>query len=264
LYKTVNTARKNWFQTRVPGLSILGTRVDATSYSEAVRLVLEMARQRRSAYVCVANVHMVMEGHDAPEFRSVVNGADLVTPDGMPLVWMMRGQGFPQQSRVYGPTLMLELCEAAAKAGVSVGLYGSTDDVLIKLADRLRARFTGLDVGYLNAPPWRSLSEAEADAVVEEVCASGVGILFVGLGCPKQEQWICAMKGRIPAVMLGVGAAFDFHAGDLPQAPALVQRAGMEWFFRLVQEPRRLWRRYLYHNPRFVALALGQLIRDRK
>ncbi len=238
---------------------ILGMRVDATSYADATRRVLAWARAGESRYVCVANIHMVMEAYDDPNFRALINRADLVTPDGMPLVWMLRAMGIPGQERVYGPDLTLHICQAAAGQGIAVGFYGGRPEVLEALVHRLQERIPGLAVAYAYSPPFRPLSAAEEEAVVEAINASGARILFVGLGCPKQERWMAGHKGKVRAAMLGVGAAFDFHAGRVPQAPGWMQRAGLEWLFRLLVEPRRLWRRYLKHNPRFIVLAAMQL-----
>lgn len=244
--------------------SLLGMRVDPTSYEEATELVLRWARAGESRYVCVANVHMVMEAHDDPGFRALVNAADLVTPDGMPLVWALRWLGFPRQERVCGPELTLQVCARAAREGVPVGFYGGHPEALEALVRNLKARFPGLKVVYAYSPPFRPLTEAEDEEVVEAIRASGARILFVGLGCPKQERWMAAHKGRVDAVMLGVGAAFDLHAGRVPQAPAWMQRMGLEWFFRLLQEPGRLWSRYLRHNPRFIILAGRELLARRR
>jgi N-acetylglucosaminyldiphosphoundecaprenol N-acetyl-beta-D-mannosaminyltransferase len=242
---------------------ILGTRVDATSYSHATGQILEMARQGSSGYICIANVHVVMEAHDSSEFMEAVNGADLVTPDGVPIVWMMRALGVEGQTRVYGPSLTLRVCEAAADEGVPVGFLGSKPDVLAKLKNNLKRRFPSLEMVYSFAPPFHPLSEEENDKIADEIRDSGARIVFVGLGCPKQEKWIAANASRADAVLAGVGAAFDFHAGTLRQAPDVFQRVGLEWLFRLAMEPKRLWRRYAYHNPRFVALALKQLLKSR-
>lgn len=240
-------------------VKILGMRVDPISYEEATGKVLAWAEAGESRYVCVANVHMVMEAHDDPDFCALVNAADLVTPDGMPLVWMLRKLGHLYQERVYGPELTSRVCAEAARRGVPVGFYGGYPEALEALVRNLRASFPGLRVVYAYSPPFRPLTPEEDERVTEEINASGTRILFVGLGCPKQERWMAEHKGRVRAVMLGVGAAFDFHAGRVRQAPAWMQKIGLEWLFRLSQEPKRLWRRYLRHNPRFLLLAFLEL-----
>ena len=242
---------------------VVSIRVDPTSYDDATERVFRWAMNRESRYVCVATVHMAMEAYDSPEYSRLVHGADLVTPDGMPLVWMLRRLGHKNQGRVYGPDLTLKVCERAAREGVPVGFYGGTDEALTALVDNLTARFPGLKVAYAYSPPFRPLTPEEDAEVVEAINQSGARILFIGLGCPKQERWMAEHKGRVHAPMLGVGAAFDFHAGRVRQAPRWMQNAGLEWFFRLLMEPKRLWRRYFKHNPRFVALALAQLLRNR-
>lgn len=243
---------------------ILGMRVDRTSYTDTSDTVLVWTRRAESRYVCVATVHMVMESYDNSSFRRIVNDADLVTPDGMPLVWGLRLQGIRGQQRVYGPELTPRLLAQAEKQGLVVGFYGGAPDTLKSLLSVVERWFPRLKVGYVYSPPFRTLSPEEDDAVVQEINGSGTSILFVGLGCPKQERWMAEHKGRINAVMLGVGAAFDFLAGDKPQAPVWVQNSGLEWLFRLICEPRRLWRRYLIQNPRFLALFAMQLLRIRQ
>ena len=238
---------------------ILGSRVDPISYAQAIHQVVVWAQQHESRYVCAANVHMLMEAYDSPEFQNVVNGADLVTPDGMPLVWMLRCLGYPQQERVYGPDLTLRLIEAAAMQEISVGFYGGTVETLAQLTNSFKEKHPNLQIKYSYSPPFRPLTTDEDESVILAMNASGAKILFVGLGCPKQERWMASHRGRIQVVMLGVGAAFDIHAGQKPQAPAWMQRVALEWLFRLGSEPRRLWRRYLLHNPRFFVLALMQL-----
>jgi N-acetylglucosaminyldiphosphoundecaprenol N-acetyl-beta-D-mannosaminyltransferase len=205
---------------------------------------------------------MTMESYDSVEYRAIVNDADLVTPDGMPLVWALRLFGVARATRVYGPTLTEHVLQRASTAGVPVGFYGSSPQVLARLLEACRQQFPGLRLGYSYAPPFRELTAAEDAAIVGEINASGARILFVGLGCPRQERWMASHKGRVNAVMLGVGAAFDFLSGVKPQAPAWMQRAGLEWLFRLASEPRRLWWRYAYHNPRFMALFAGQYLKS--
>ncbi len=243
---------------------ILGMRVDATSYEDAAARVLRWSEERSGRYVCVATVHMVMESHDSPEFKRIVNGADLVTSDGMPLVWMLNRLGVENQTRVYGPTLTLEICKEAEQAAVPVGFYGASPATLGALTQNLQASFPNLNISYAYSPPFRPLTPAEDEQIVADIKASGARILFVGLGCPRQERWMVEHAERLPVVMLGVGAAFDFHAGSVKQAPAWMQGRGLEWLFRLAVEPRRLWRRYFKHNPRFLALAALQLWRHRR
>jgi N-acetylglucosaminyldiphosphoundecaprenol N-acetyl-beta-D-mannosaminyltransferase len=237
---------------------ILGLRVDTTSYENARNAVLRWAVAGESRYVCAATVHMTMEAFDQAVFRRIVNGADLITPDGMPLVWALRLLGQRGQGRVYGPDLMVEVLDGAAQTGVPVGLIGGRPEVLERLLAALGRRFPGLRVVYAESPPFRPLSDAEQRSTVEAINASGARVLFVGLGCPKQERWMAERRGDVRAVMLGVGAAFDFLAGTTPQAPRWMMRIGLEWLFRLMTEPRRLWKRYLKNNPRFLVLFLFQ------
>ena len=240
---------------------ILGTRVDATSYAEATGEAIRWARAGRSRTVCCANVHVVMEARGDPAYRAAVASSDLVTADGMPLAWGLRLLGAAAAPRVYGPRLMLELCAAAADAGIPIGLFGSTPETLAALERALARRFPRLEIAFRAAPPFRAAIAAEDEAVRRAVEASGARILFVGLGCPRQERWMARQRGRLAAVMLGVGAAFDFIAGTRPQAPEILGRLGLEWAFRLAAEPRRLWRRYLVHNPRFAGLFTLQVAR---
>jgi N-acetylglucosaminyldiphosphoundecaprenol N-acetyl-beta-D-mannosaminyltransferase len=242
---------------------IVSVRVDATSYEEVSNQVARWAIDAQSRYVCACNVHMVMEAHDDPTFRDAVDGADLVTPDGMPLVWALRAMGVRDATRVYGPSLMLALCEGAERHGISIGLYGSTDVVLKRLVERLAARFPRLHLAYAYSPPFTDHADASR-AHLHDIRAAGVRILFVALGCPKQERWMARNRGQLPAVMVGVGAAFDFVANTKRQAPGALQKVGLEWLFRLATEPRRLWRRYALNNPRFVVLLAKQLIDKRR
>lgn len=248
----------------VPSRAVLGMRVDATSYEHAAELVAGWARRAESRYVCVSTVHMVMEAHDDAAFREIVNAADLVTPDGMPLVWGLRLLGAAAATRVYGPDLTPIVCERAAREGIPVGFYGGSPEVLERMVANLRDRYPDLRVVYRHSPPFRPLTAEESERELAEIRESGARILFVGLGCPKQERWMAERRGSIDAVMLGVGAAFDFLAGSKRQAPAVIQSLGLEWLFRLATEPRRLWRRYLYHNPRFLGLFAAQLVRSHR
>lgn len=240
--------------------SILGMRVDVTTYADATARIMDWARAAQARYVCASNVHMVMETNDSAEFRGVVNGADLVTSDGVPLVWALKALGVPQAERVYGPTLMLHVCEAAAREGVPIALYGGTPESLEEFVVFLHANYPGIEIACLIAPPFRPPTPEEDAHYMQQLTDSGARIVFVGIGCPKQERWMAAHTGRLDAVLLGMGAAFDFHSGRVKQAPAAMQRLGLEWLFRLIMEPRRLWRRYAKHNPRFVGKFLLQLL----
>jgi N-acetylglucosaminyldiphosphoundecaprenol N-acetyl-beta-D-mannosaminyltransferase len=239
-------------------IQLLGQRIDATTYAETTSIVLAWAQHRLSKYVCVSNVHMVMESWDNRNFQRLVNGADLVVADGMPLVWALRLYGVRTATRVYGPNLTWAVLSGAEKRGLAVGLYGGTTNSLQQFKQVLKQRFPNLQLACAIAPPFRPLTSQEDKAYTQQIIDSKVQILFVGIGCPKQEKWMAAHKGRLSMPMLGVGAAFDFHTGRVRQAPPFLQRCGLEWFFRLLMEPQRLWRRYLRHNPRFVCLFLHQ------
>jgi len=241
--------------------NILGMRVDATNYNKATNQVIQWAKNNDSSYVCIANVHMTMEAYNNPKFKKLVNGADMVTPDGMPLVWTLRRLGMKIDDRVYGPTLMLHICEAAEKHGIPIGLYGGSSETIEALKKNLKNKYAKIKIVYSYSPPFRSLTSEEDEQIITDINTSGVKILFVGLGCPKQEYWMNSHQKRFNLVMLGVGAAFDFHAGKIKQAPNWMQRTGLEWLFRLIMEPKRLWKRYLKHNPRFVVLITLQLFK---
>ena len=242
---------------------MLGMKLNIEKYNRISNRIRNMTEEERSIRIHAANVHMIMEGYDDVSFREVINTAELVVPDGMPLVWALKLFGHPEATRVYGPTLTLHVCEAAASEGIPIGLYGGTPESLHEFKAFLHHEYPGIRIACAIAPPFRSLTQEEDDAYTQEILDSGARILFVGIGCPKQEWWMYNHRDRLPLVMLGVGAAFDFHSGRVKQSPALLQRLGLEWAFRLAMEPRRLWKRYAKHNPRFVYLFVRQLIRQR-
>jgi N-acetylglucosaminyldiphosphoundecaprenol N-acetyl-beta-D-mannosaminyltransferase len=204
-----------------------------------------------------------MEAHDDTSFMQVMNQADLVTPDGMPLVWGLRWLGVEGATRVYGPDLTPSILEAAERKGLAVGFYGGSPNALEALVAEAGRRWPDLKIAYAYSPPYRDLTAEEDGQIVEAIDGSGVKILFVGLGCPRQETWMASHRGRVGAVMVGVGAAFDFLAGTKKQAPRSLQKAGLEWLYRLATEPKRLSRRYLRQNPRFALLFGAQLVRAR-
>jgi N-acetylglucosaminyldiphosphoundecaprenol N-acetyl-beta-D-mannosaminyltransferase len=239
-------------------------RVDCTDYTQAVDRIGKLSRERRGASVCIATVHMVMEAWDDPEFRRQVNAADLVTSDGMPLVWGLKLLGLGNAQRVYGPTLTPLLCADAAANGSRVGFLGGSEETLAALEKQLLVQMPDLDIVFSYSPPFRPATAQEDEALIGAIEDAGVQLLFVGLGCPKQERWMAEHRDRLHCTSVGVGAAFDFIAGAVQQAPGWMQRAGLEWLFRLLTEPRRLWRRYLYHNPRFVWAFAEQLRREHR
>jgi N-acetylglucosaminyldiphosphoundecaprenol N-acetyl-beta-D-mannosaminyltransferase len=240
-------------------LDVLGVSVDAVSFENARDRVLAWGHARESRCVVLANVHVVVTASREPSFGTVLADADMVTPDGAAVAWLMRNLGSPVQERVSGPDLTWSLLERCAADGLPVYFFGSTHETLALLAERLNAAFPELVVAGFEAPPFRPMTPAEDAEAVARINASGAGLVFVGLGCPKQEFWMHAHRGRINAVMLGVGAAFDFHAGTVQRAPLWMQQNGLEWLHRLVSEPRRLWRRYLVTNTLFVWGAFWQL-----
>ncbi|CAN5778183.1 WecB/TagA/CpsF family glycosyltransferase [soil metagenome] len=239
-----------------PGIArvdVLGVRVSAIDMESGIAEIGRWIATGEQHYVCVTGVHGVMESQRDEELRRIHNQSGLTTPDGMPMVWAGRWAGARWMRRVYGPDLMLALCERAAREGWSSYFYGGKDGVPERLAEQLTARFPGLRVVGTYSPPFRALSEAEDEELIERINGAAPDLLWVGLSTPKQERWMAAHVGRIQApVMLGVGAAFDIHAGTLAQAPHWMQRSGLEWLYRLLREPRRLWRRYFYNNPRFA------------
>ena len=242
---------------------ILGMRVDATSYEDASDRVLQWASKRESKTLSASSVNNVIEALDDPAFMGAMNRMDLVTPDGMPLVWGLKLLGVTDASRTYGPTLTEALFGRAEREGIPIGLYGGHPDVLRELLGKISERWPQLEVAYHCSPPFRELSEAEESEIADEINGSGARILFIGLGAPKQDLWMDRQRGNVHAPMLGVGAAFDFIAGKKRQAPPQLQKLGLEWLFRLVTEPKRLWRRYLYRNPRFLVLFGAQVVKFR-
>ena len=239
-------------------INVLGVNVSSINMTQALQTIDQWITKRLSGhYVCVTGVHGVMECQQDPELLAIHNRADLVTPDGMPLVWLNRLAGKRHVSRVYGPDLMLTLCEHSARLGYRHFLYGGATGIPEKLAHNLTKRFPGLQIVGQYSPPFRSLTPEEDANVVAQINASGADIVWVGLSTPKQERWMAAHVDKLNApVLIGVGAAFDFHAGVKKQAPRWMQRNGLEWFFRLVTEPKRLGPRYLVNNPRFVWFLL--------
>jgi len=245
---------------------VLGVPLALTDYDRVLEWIDGMIARRDRGYVCVANVHTVMAFAEDPDLRAAVLGSSLNLPDGQPLVWAVNALGHDLGGRVYGPELMLRACAHAVAGGQRFYLYGGHNQgALVELALNLRRRYPGVRIVGGYSPPHRALHADERAAVIEEINRSGADVVWVGIGVPKQEKWMAQMRAEIEApVLVGVGAAFDFHAGRVPQAPNWIQEAGLEWAYRLVREPRRLWRRYMRYNPRFVTGFARQLAEHRR
>ncbi|HMQ54202.1 MAG TPA: WecB/TagA/CpsF family glycosyltransferase [Anaerolineae bacterium] len=243
----------------LPQVNILGVGINAITLPQAVAQIAGWIESHGRQYVSVCNVHTIMECQHHEAMRQAVNGAGLATPDGMPLVWLGRWLTQLEVSRVYGPDLMLALCELSAERGYSHYFCGGALGVPELLAERLQAKFPKLRVAGTYSPPFHPLSPAEESQLIECINQANPDIIWVGLGTPKQDLWMARYRERLNApVLIAVGAAFDFFSGRVPQAPRWMQRSGLEWFYRLLQEPQRLWYRYLVYNPWFVTLLVAQ------
>jgi N-acetylglucosaminyldiphosphoundecaprenol N-acetyl-beta-D-mannosaminyltransferase len=242
---------------------VLGVALAVTDYGHTLDWIDAAVASRSRGYICVAAVHTVMACQEDTELRAAVRSASFTVPDGQPLVWALNALGHSLGDRVYGPELMERASARAAGTGQRFYLYGGRNQgALAELARKLRLRHAGLQIVGGHCPPFRPPTAAEEAAVAAEINRSGADVVWVGIGVPKQEKWMAQMRDRLDApVLVGVGAAFDFHAGLVPQAPDALQRLGLEWLFRLIQEPRRLWRRYLRYNPRFVLGFARQYLR---
>lgn len=231
---------------------LLGTRIDALSWEQVLGRILRWAQSGSSRTVCLCNVHSLVSARRDAALAQALGQADLNAPDGAPLAWLMRRRGWPEQQRLSGPDMMWKVLQEAQRLQLPVYLFGGSPQTLERLQARLRSVFPALPVAGSLSPPFHSWSEDEAQAMLDDIRISGARIVLVGLGCPKQEKWMAAQRGKLPAVMLGVGAAFDYHAGMVARAPAGWQRAGFEWLYRLLQEPARLASRYLLTNTLFL------------
>ncbi|MCY1360940.1 N-acetylglucosaminyldiphosphoundecaprenol N-acetyl-beta-D-mannosaminyltransferase [compost metagenome] len=240
--------------------TVIGTPIDSLNWPQAIARLADWASAGESRYVCICNVHSVVTARQNPSFAEIIRKADMATPDGAPVAWLMRRLGVARQERINGPDLMWHYCAEAAQRNESIYLYGGQQGTLDILQRKLLEHFPGLKIAGAYSPPYRPLTAEEDAAVVEAINASGAGTVWVSLGCPKQEKWMAAHRGRINAVMIGVGAAFDYHAGTIQRAPLWMQRNGLEWLHRLCSEPRRLWKRYLVTNTLFIYYATKQLL----
>jgi N-acetylglucosaminyldiphosphoundecaprenol N-acetyl-beta-D-mannosaminyltransferase len=249
-----------------PTAEVLGIPLAVSNYDEVLDWMEATIAAGARGYMTAAAVNLVMSAHEDAETRAAVLGATLAVPDGQPLVWALRALGHSSATRVYGPDLMAAFCARAARGETPVYLYGGrSEDARRLLERRLSERFRGLRIAGGLSPPFRELTAAEEEDVIDHINSSQASVVWVGTGQPKQEKWMARMRAQLSAPLLvGVGAAFDFHAGLVPQAPAWMQRAGLEWSYRLAREPRRLWRRYARYNPRFIAAFAEQYLRHRR
>lgn len=240
---------------------VLGVPVDLLDWDTAVQRICGWAQRRESRYVSICDAHSIVKAQRDATHGRHIRAADMVTPDGWPVAWMLRRLADPTQQRINGPDLMGHLLVAAEAQGLSVFVYGTTDDTLAKLKAAVLAKHPRLKIVGCYSPPFRPLTPAEDEQDIAMINASGAQLVMTGLGCPKEDRWMYEHRGKIHAVLLGIGAGIDFHAGTVTRAPTWMRNHGLEWFFRLTQEPRRLWRRYLVHNTLFVWGAAGQFAR---
>jgi len=247
-----------------PYTDVLGLRVSAINLPGAVETIEGWIDEGARQYVCICTVHGVMEGRRDPALQTALNRAGLRTPDGMPLVWLSRRAGHRDVGRVYGPDLMLELCARSAQMGHRHYFYGGMPGVADELASRLSTRFPGVRVAGVGTPPMLATGERDTDESIRRINASGADVVWVGMSTPKQDWWVANHREALDApVLIAVGAAFDFHSGRVRQAPVWMQRRGLEWLFRLAQDPRRLWKRYVVYNSGFVIELIRERLRRR-
>jgi N-acetylglucosaminyldiphosphoundecaprenol N-acetyl-beta-D-mannosaminyltransferase len=242
----------------VTKITVLSTPIDVLSWEEAIQQIASWASRHESRMVTCCNVHSVVTADQDQNFCKVLEEADMATPDGAPIAWVMRHKGAKDQQRLNGPDLMWRYLHHAEEAKESIFLYGGTPETLEKLAARINKAFPRLQIAGSLSPPFRALSAEEDAANIAEINASGAQTVWVSLGCPKQERWMREHRGKINGVMLGVGAAFNYHAGTLKRAPLWMQQRGLEWLYRLLREPRYLWRRYVYTNTMFIISLFRQ------
>ncbi len=245
-----------------PRCAILGVGVSAINMVDAQAHIAAWIEQNEPNYVCVTPAHAIMECHDHPELMPIYNQSGLTTPDGMAVVWLLRWRGFKRVERVYGPDLLLETCRAGLNRGYRHYFYGGAPGVAEELAERLGAQYPGLNVVGIESPPFRALTGEETEQMRERLQRAKPDIVWVGIGSPRQERWMASEVAALGVpVLIGVGAAFDFLSGRKAQAPRWVQTSGLEWLFRLLSEPGRLWKRYVLGYPRFVVLILLEQVK---
>jgi len=241
---------------------VISMNVGVVNLISTFEAIQKLALENAGGYVCVSNVHMCMETFDSKSFRSVVNSAVLVIPDGRAISWAQKLLGHKYAEQVRGEDIMNAICESSGSKNLNIGLYGGSSDLLLaQVVTNLKQRYPDIQISYSYSPPFRPLTKEEDETVIGDINNAKVDILFVGIGCPKQERWMSEHRNNVNSVMLGVGAAFDFVAGSKQYAPKWMQKIGFEWLFRLCSEPSRLWRRYLIQNPRFIYYFFKQLMK---
>jgi len=243
------------------GRQVLNSFIDALDWDQSVQTILQWVANRQPKRVCLCNVHSSVTALDNPTLAEALNTADMVLPDGAPIAWFLHRTGFPKQPRIAGPDLMWQLCDQIQSTNSSIFLFGSSPNTLSRLEKNLQRSFPKLKIAGALSPRFGKWSYEEEQEYLTAINNSNAGLIFIGLGCPKQEIWMADNRDRIHGVLLGVGAAFDFHAGTINRAPSLMQKAGLEWLHRLLSEPRRLWKRYLITNSRFLFHVGVQILR---
>lgn len=242
-----------------PGEYVLKIFIDAINKDLALERIIQWSKEKSSGCVCLCNVHSVVTALDNSDLSNALQKSDLVLPDGAPIAWMLRNKGFQKQRRIAGPDLMLNVCNKLQDSDAGIFLFGSSENTLNKLHKNLKQSFPHLTISGTRSPGFGDWSEQE-EGYINDINHSGASIIFIGLGCPKQEIWMADNREKVHGVMLGVGAAFDFHAGTVKRAPKIYQKFGLEWLYRLLSEPRRLWKRYLITNTRFIWRSMIELL----
>jgi N-acetylglucosaminyldiphosphoundecaprenol N-acetyl-beta-D-mannosaminyltransferase len=241
-------------------VNIFGAKISAISLNEAIALIEERIAEKRSGYVCICPVSSIIAVTEDEAFRQIINNSLISTPDGMPIVWYIKAKGFKNATRVCGSDLMREIFKVSEKRGYKHFFYGGTDDILLKIKENISKEFPRLKICGMYAPPFRELSEEENEKVVADINESSPDFVWIGISAPKQEKWAVRNVDKInSAILMPVGAVFNFYSGNVKRAPQWMQRCGFEWFFRLLCEPKRLWKRYLYGNAKFIYLLLKEL-----
>lgn len=250
---------------KINKIKIIKMNVDILSMNSCIKKVSQLISKKKGAYVCLSNVNNCMAVYDSPSYEKIINNADIVLPDGRPIFWAQKLLGIKRACQIRGFDLFHSLCKHADQNNLRIGFYGGTDNkVLNLLCKNINQKYPNLQVKYRYSPPFFKISSVKKNSVINKINKSNIDMLFVGIGCPKQEIWMAENKGKLNIVMFGIGAAFDFEAGIKSHAPKIVQYVGLEWLYRLLSEPKRLWKRYFIQNPRFIYFFLRQFLSKKK